>query len=174
VAPLLYRMASSTYFNMSILTSDFWGLCFGKFRCPTELGPVVLTAPRTGLGLYVRICSHGVYSAKPISRGTNLIGCTLSRTWLYWVASLCTFGTLPVRFVLSSIVPVLIEVDSQPRRVRMTPNLHHTSQLFPRRYKPTQRDWRPSDGDEMCGSTRIHGRVSRAMPSTWKCSYRLN
>jgi len=29
VAPLLYRMASSTYFNVSILTSDFWGLCFG-------------------------------------------------------------------------------------------------------------------------------------------------
>lgn len=29
VAPLLYRMASSTYFNLSILTSDFWGLCFG-------------------------------------------------------------------------------------------------------------------------------------------------
>jgi len=29
VAPLLYRMASSTYFNISILTSDFWGLCFG-------------------------------------------------------------------------------------------------------------------------------------------------
>jgi len=40
---LLYRMASSTYFNMSILTSDFWGLCFGKFRSPMELAAVVLT-----------------------------------------------------------------------------------------------------------------------------------
>jgi solute carrier family 35 protein F1/2 len=29
VAPILYRMASSTYFNLSILSSDFYGLCFG-------------------------------------------------------------------------------------------------------------------------------------------------
>ncbi|KAG8866910.1 hypothetical protein FRC20_007190 [Serendipita sp. 405] len=31
VAPILYRMASSTYFNLSILTSDFYGLIFGIF-----------------------------------------------------------------------------------------------------------------------------------------------
>jgi solute carrier family 35 protein F1/2 len=30
IAPLLYRMASSTYFNISILTSDFYGLIFGE------------------------------------------------------------------------------------------------------------------------------------------------
>ncbi|KIY74130.1 DUF914-domain-containing protein [Cylindrobasidium torrendii FP15055 ss-10] len=29
LAPLLYRMASSAYYNLSILTSDFWGLCIG-------------------------------------------------------------------------------------------------------------------------------------------------
>lgn len=29
VAPILYRLASSTYFNLSILSSDFYGLCFG-------------------------------------------------------------------------------------------------------------------------------------------------
>lgn len=99
---MLYRMASSTYFNVSILTSDFWGLCFGKFRSPMELATVALTAPPIGLGLYVRICSHGISSAKPISRGTNRIGCTSSRTWSYWVASWCTFGTLPVSLILSS------------------------------------------------------------------------
>ncbi|KDR65717.1 hypothetical protein GALMADRAFT_260118 [Galerina marginata CBS 339.88] len=31
VAPLLYRMASSAYFNLSLLTSDFYGLLFGLF-----------------------------------------------------------------------------------------------------------------------------------------------
>lgn len=31
VAPLLYRMASSAYYNISLLTSDFYGLLFGLF-----------------------------------------------------------------------------------------------------------------------------------------------
>ncbi|KAF9226213.1 DUF914-domain-containing protein [Gyrodon lividus] len=31
LAPLLYRTASSSYFNMSLLTSDFYGLLFGLF-----------------------------------------------------------------------------------------------------------------------------------------------
>lgn len=31
VAPLLYRMASSAYFNLSVLSSDFFGLLFGLF-----------------------------------------------------------------------------------------------------------------------------------------------
>lgn len=31
VAPILYRLASSTYFNLSILSSDFYGLIFGIF-----------------------------------------------------------------------------------------------------------------------------------------------
>jgi solute carrier family 35 protein F1/2 len=29
VAPLLYRMASSVYYNLSLLSSDFFGLLFG-------------------------------------------------------------------------------------------------------------------------------------------------
>lgn len=29
VAPLLYRMASSAYYNLSLLSSDFYGLLFG-------------------------------------------------------------------------------------------------------------------------------------------------
>ena len=31
VAPMLYRSASSTYFNISILSSDFYGLVIGMF-----------------------------------------------------------------------------------------------------------------------------------------------
>ncbi|KAF8892085.1 solute carrier family 35 member SLC35F1/F2/F6 [Infundibulicybe gibba] len=31
VAPLLYRMASSAYYNLSLLSSDFYGLLFGLF-----------------------------------------------------------------------------------------------------------------------------------------------
>ncbi|GLB41885.1 putative DUF914-domain-containing protein [Lyophyllum shimeji] len=31
VAPVLYRLASSTYYNLSLLSSDFWGLLFGLF-----------------------------------------------------------------------------------------------------------------------------------------------
>jgi len=31
IAPLLYRMASSAYFNLSLLTSDFYSLLFGLF-----------------------------------------------------------------------------------------------------------------------------------------------
>ena len=29
VSPLLYRMASSAYYNLSLLSSDFYGLLFG-------------------------------------------------------------------------------------------------------------------------------------------------
>lgn len=29
VAPMLYRLASSAYFNLSLLSSDFYGLLFG-------------------------------------------------------------------------------------------------------------------------------------------------
>jgi len=31
VAPLIYRMASSAFYNISLLTSDFYGLLFGLF-----------------------------------------------------------------------------------------------------------------------------------------------
>ena len=31
VAPILYRMASSAYYNLSLLSSDFYGLIFGLF-----------------------------------------------------------------------------------------------------------------------------------------------
>jgi len=31
VSPLLYRLASSVYFNLSLLSSDFYGLLFGLF-----------------------------------------------------------------------------------------------------------------------------------------------
>jgi solute carrier family 35 protein F1/2 len=31
VSPLLYRLASSAYYNLSLLSSDFYGLLFGLF-----------------------------------------------------------------------------------------------------------------------------------------------
>ena len=31
VAPILYRMSSSAYYNLSLLSSDFYGLLFGLF-----------------------------------------------------------------------------------------------------------------------------------------------
>ena len=31
VAPILYRMASSAYYHLSLLSSDFYGLIFGLF-----------------------------------------------------------------------------------------------------------------------------------------------
>jgi solute carrier family 35 protein F1/2 len=31
VAPMIYRSASSAYYNISLLTSDFYGLLFGLF-----------------------------------------------------------------------------------------------------------------------------------------------
>lgn len=34
VAPMIYRMASSAYFNLSLLSSDFYGLLFGKQALP--------------------------------------------------------------------------------------------------------------------------------------------
>ena len=37
VAPILYRMASSAYYNLSLLSSDFYGLLFGLFLFVSEL-----------------------------------------------------------------------------------------------------------------------------------------
>ena len=47
VAPILYRMASSAYYNLSLLSSDFYGLLFGLFlfvsanlACSSSMGSV--------------------------------------------------------------------------------------------------------------------------------------
>ncbi len=40
VAPLLYRLASSAYFNLSLLSSDFYGLLFGMHFVPNFL-PII-------------------------------------------------------------------------------------------------------------------------------------
>ncbi|TFK51739.1 DUF914-domain-containing protein [Heliocybe sulcata] len=48
VAPLLYRMASSAYYNISLLTSDFYGLLFGTHilcRSPCHYKPFWLYFP---------------------------------------------------------------------------------------------------------------------------------
>ena len=62
VAPILYRMASSAYYNISLLTSDFYGLLFGLF-------------------LFVRTSSWRILSRRSISCAcstTLSTGCTLS------------------------------------------------------------------------------------------------
>ena len=40
VAPMLYRLASSAYFNLSLLSSDFYGLLFGK--CPMSIYQLIV------------------------------------------------------------------------------------------------------------------------------------
>ena len=45
VAPILYRMASSAYYNLSLLSSDFYGLLFGLFLF------VCISRPHTALDL---------------------------------------------------------------------------------------------------------------------------
>jgi solute carrier family 35 protein F1/2 len=51
VAPLLYRMASSAYYNLSLLSSDWYGLIIGKFHA--ENHALCIHSPCLGLGLYV-------------------------------------------------------------------------------------------------------------------------
>jgi solute carrier family 35, member F1/2 len=43
VAPMLYRLASSTYYNISLLTSDFYGLLFGLFLFVSPLLQAITT-----------------------------------------------------------------------------------------------------------------------------------
>jgi len=55
VAPILYRMASSAYYNISLLTSDFYGLLFGLFLfhySPYWLYFVAFAVVVTGLIIY--------------------------------------------------------------------------------------------------------------------------
>ena len=42
VAPILYRMASSAYYNLSLLSSDFYGLLFGLFLFVSTALPLAL------------------------------------------------------------------------------------------------------------------------------------
>ena len=53
VAPLLYRMASSAYFNLSLLSSDFYGLLFGKCLYFLICGQGLTSGVVIGLFLYV-------------------------------------------------------------------------------------------------------------------------
>jgi len=55
VSPILYRMSSSTYFNLSILSSDFFGLLFGLFLYhykPYFLYFIAFPTTITGLVIY--------------------------------------------------------------------------------------------------------------------------
>jgi hypothetical protein len=54
VAPLLYRMASSTYYNISLLTSDFYGLLFGTYLTIHIITKQYAKTLCSGLFLFVR------------------------------------------------------------------------------------------------------------------------
>jgi solute carrier family 35 protein F1/2 len=56
VAPLLYRLASSTYYNLSLRSASFYGLLFGTSSISN---PVRLYLTRvTGIFLFVRFTFH--------------------------------------------------------------------------------------------------------------------
>lgn len=56
VAPLLYRLASSTYYNISLLTSDFYGLLFG--RPPQIISPSIYRTDHAVLFVQVSSSSY--------------------------------------------------------------------------------------------------------------------
>jgi len=68
---LLFRVASSPYFNMSLLTSDFYGLLFGTFPYAQFSCSYHVLNPSSGLFLFV---SHGTLPRliPPISRTAAL------------------------------------------------------------------------------------------------------
>ena len=67
VAPILYRMASSAYYNLSLLSSDFYGLLFGLFLFVSSPSPHTLC--------------HIISRADPCSAGQHY-----SVYWLYFPA----------------------------------------------------------------------------------------
>ena len=52
VAPMIYRMASSAYFNLSLLSSDFYGLLFGECSFSSKGSRALINHIRVGLFLY--------------------------------------------------------------------------------------------------------------------------
>ena len=62
VAPLLYRMASSTYYNISLLTSDFYGLLFGVYLKISVVSTRCTDHLHSGLLLFVRAVFHSHFT----------------------------------------------------------------------------------------------------------------
>ena len=72
VAPILYRMASSAYYNLSLLSSDFYGLLFGLFLFVSV--PFSDRAVRGGWTLTAcdwRVALHRVLAVLPCVRGRH-------------------------------------------------------------------------------------------------------
>ena len=85
VAPLLYRLASSAYFNLSLLSSDFYGLLFGTqlhFKFPANNYLIEIT----GLFLFVRYAPPLMQlSYTSLCSTSNHTGSTsLHSPWFYW------------------------------------------------------------------------------------------
>ena len=57
-APMLYRSASSAFYNISLLTSDFYGLLFGVW-CHVTSQLFAVGYQHSGLFLFVSLCKVG-------------------------------------------------------------------------------------------------------------------
>lgn len=67
VAPILYRMASSAYYNLSLLSSDFYGLLFGLFLYVSVVWTLTISCMVTDVFFSITMCTS----------------CTLSRLLLF-------------------------------------------------------------------------------------------
>jgi hypothetical protein len=118
VAPLLYRMASSAYFNISLLTSDFYGLLFGMYLTTPMIR--VLKHLHSGLFLFVRalnrtICCHLTKYSFAAYSTTRHSGYTSPHfQWSYWVLSY-TSGMLRVSLPSSIHIITFLTCLKQPK-----------------------------------------------------------
>jgi solute carrier family 35, member F1/2 len=79
VSPLLYRSASSVYYNLSLLSSDFFGLLFGTFFDFTlsEFGHVLMRSCQACSYSLVWITLYYWFHANIVQSTIPLIGYTL-------------------------------------------------------------------------------------------------
>ena len=78
VAPLLYRMASSAYYNISLLTSDFYGLLFGLFLfvcAATYFSPEYMLTICVGTALLTLLALLPVVCCGTCGVGRILLAC---------------------------------------------------------------------------------------------------
>lgn len=124
VAPILYRMASSPYYNLSLLSSDFFGLLFGKLSLSYSLYlyfVLICDHLRAFLickfGLQPVTCQelpwrywHWLKNSHP-RRITPHTGCTSQHSPLSY--SVRSFDSL----VLPSFLQLTLQFPSRPRHI---------------------------------------------------------
>ena len=116
VAPLLYRLASSAYFNLSLLSSDFYGLLFGKITSHFSNSPLTRALIcATGLFLFVRrafasYCLQ-LFLARSLKSTSNHTGSTFLHSQLSSWDSSSTSGTprvCPLRSIICSSLTIFL------------------------------------------------------------------